>query len=185
MVLSKIKSRVAASKLLFQENFDRASDKSAFGAHYKAVIAALIFLWCAIIMAIPVRSDYWVADSLLNRGLTTIGTIESVNVRSQPRRGGKEYITTVDYRFVGPDGQIYRGSSSYTGDRPQHVATGGSIEIVHDPHSPSISGWRTALHGTEAAVYSIFFTAILALPWCVLWLYRYARWRQHRRSLPT
>jgi hypothetical protein len=56
---------------------------------------------------------------------------------------------------------------------------------VHHPNRPSINGWRTALQGTEAAVYSVFFTAIPFLPWCVLWLYRYARWRQHRRSLPT
>jgi len=186
MVLSKIKSRVASSKLLFQQNFDKARDESAFSAHYKAVLAAVLFLGCAIIVAGPVRSDYWIAQSLLNRGLTTIGTIESVDVTSQPRgRGSKEYITTVDYRFVGPDGQIYRGTSSYKGDKPQHVAMGGRIEIVHDPHRPDISGWRTALQGTEAAVYSVFFTAILLLPWCVLWLYRYARWRQHRRSLPT
>jgi hypothetical protein len=184
MVLSKIKSRVASSKLLSQQNFDRASDESAFSAHYKAIIAALLFLWCAIIVAGPVRSDYWVAQSLLNRGLTTIGTIESVDVKNQPSRGSK-YITTVDYRFVGPDGQVYRGSSSYQGGKPQRVATGESIEIVHDPHRPSISGWRTALQGTEAGVYSVFFAAILVLPWCVLWLYRYARWRQHRRSPPT
>ena len=185
MILSKIKSRIASSKLLFQQNFDRASDESAFSAHYKAIIAALLFLFCAIIVVSPVRSDYWMAQSLLNRGLTTIGTIESVDVKSQPRgRGSNEYITTVDYRFVGPDGQVYRGSSSYKGDKPQRVAAGGGIEIVHDPHRPSISGWRTALQGTKAAVYSAFFTAILFLPWCVLWLYRYARW-QYRRSLPT
>ncbi len=184
-VLGKIKNRVACSKLLDQQNFDRASDESPFSAHYKAIIAALFFLWCAIIVIGPVRSDYWVAQSLLNRGLTTIGTIESVDVKSQPSRTGKRYITTVDYRFVVPDGQVYRGSSSYTSERPQRVATGGSIEIVHDPRRPNISGWRTALQGTEAAVYSVFFIAILVLLWCVLWLYRYARWRQHRRSLPT
>jgi hypothetical protein len=183
MVLSKIKRRVASSKLLSQQNFDRASDESAFSAHYKAFIAALLFLLCAIIVAVPVRSDYWVAQSLLNRGLTTIGTTESVDVKSWPGKGSR-YITTVDYRFVGPDGQVYRGSSSYQGAK-KRVATGDSIEIVHDPHRPSISGWRTALEGTEAGVYSVFFAAILFLPWCVLWLYRYARWRQHRRSLPT
>jgi hypothetical protein len=186
MVLSKIKRRVSSSKVLFQQNFDAASDESVFVAHYKAVIAAALFLWCAIIMAGPVRSDYCVAESLLNRGLTTTGAIEKVDVKSQPRgRGSKEYITTVDYRFVSPDGQVYRGSSNYKGDEPQRVATGDSIEIVHDPHAPSISGWRTALQGTKAEVYGVFFAAILVVPCCILWLYRYARWKQYRRSLPT
>ena len=184
LVLSKIKSRVASSKLLFQQNFDRASDESAFSAHYKAIIAALLLLWCAIIVAVPVRSDYWVAQSLLNRGSTTIGTIESVDVKRGLSRGSR-HITTVDYRFVSPDGQVYRGRSSYQGSKPQQVATGDSIEIVHDPRRPSINGWRTALEGLKAGVYSVFFVAILFLPWCVLWLYRYARWRLHRRSLPT
>ena len=185
LVLSKIKSRVASSKLLFQQNFDRASDESAFSAHYKAIIAALLLLWCAIIVAVPVRSDYWVAQSLLNRGSTAIGTIESVGVKRRPGGKGDRYIQTVDYRFVGPDGQVYHGSSTYQSSEPKRVATGDSIEIVHDPHRPSISGWRTALEGLEAGVYSVFFVAILFLPWCVLRLYRYARWRLLRRSLPT
>jgi hypothetical protein len=184
MVLSKIKRRVASSKLLFQQNFDRASDASAFSAHYKATIFALLFLGCAILVVGPVRSDYWVAQSLLKHGLTTNGTIESADVTTRPGKGSR-HVTTVDYRFVGPDGQVYRGSSTYQGDKPQRAAKGDSIEILHDPQRPSISGWRTALEGLKAGVYSVFFVAILFLPWCVLWLYRYARWRQHRRSLST
>ena len=135
MVLSKIKSRVASSKLLFQQNFDRASDESAFSAHYKAIIAALLFLGCAIIVAVPVRSDYWVAQSLLNRGLTTNGTIESADVTTRPGKGSR-HVTTVDYRFVGPDGQVYRGNSTYQGDEPKRVATGHSIEIVQRSTPP-------------------------------------------------
>src|SRR5262245_52056476 len=190
MVLSKIKGRVASSKLLFQQNFDRASDDRPFEAHCKAIIAALGFLLFAVIVVgiLPVvglvRSDYWAAQSLLNRGLTTVGTIESFD--DKPRRVGRSsYIMTVDYRFVGPDGQVYRGSLTYQGAKPPRVAIGDSIEILHDPHRPTISGWRTALQGTIIGVDSFVFVALLFLPWCVLWLYRYVRWRQHRRSLPT
>ena len=89
MVLSKIKRRVASSKLLFQQNFDRASDASAFSAHYKATIFALLFLGCAILVVGPVRSDYWVAQSLLKHGLTTNGTIESADVTTRPGKGSR------------------------------------------------------------------------------------------------
>jgi hypothetical protein len=47
-LVSKIKSRVASSKLLSQQNFDRASDESAFAAHYKAIIAALLFFFARL-----------------------------------------------------------------------------------------------------------------------------------------
>lgn len=136
MVLSKIKRRVASSKLLFQQNFDRASDASAFSAHYKATIFALLFLGCAILVVGPVRSDYWVAQSLLKHGLTTNGTIESADVTTRPGKGSR-HVTTVDYRFVGPDGQVYRGSSTYQGDKPQRAAKGDSRSCTI--HSAQVS----------------------------------------------
>jgi hypothetical protein len=187
MLLGKIKSHVASSKLLFQHNFDKASDEGPFSAHGKAIFAAVLLLLSAIVLVMaPGRSDYRVAQSLLKSGLTTIGTVERVNVES--RRSGKagwEYITAVDYRFVGPDKQIHRGSSSYTGPKPQSVVAGDSIEVLHDPHRPNISGWRTALQGTEATVHIGVVLFSLVSLCCLFWLHRYARWRRYRRSPAT
>jgi hypothetical protein len=183
MVVSKIKTRVASSKLLFQKNFDKASNQSPLAAHYKAVVAALFVLLLSTLLLVGPPADYWAARSLLSHGLSSKGVVENVSVKTQPRgRGGKEYITTIDYRFVGDDGQIYHGNSSIKADRPQPVVTGDSIEVVHDGYRPSNSAWRTALHGTEAEVYGVMFASFLVLSWCMLSLYRYARWTQRRRS---
>lgn len=184
MVIRKIKTLAGSSKLLFQQNFDKASNASPFFAHYKAVVALVVLLLCStIVVASLNHPDYLVPRSLLDHGVFTVGLVENVYVKTEPRgRGGKDYITTIDYRFTGPDGKIYRGTSSYKGDRPKPIAAGGSIEVVHDRYSPSTSAWRTALHGMEAGVYGSLFAAGLFIPWCILSLYRYARWSQRRRS---
>ena len=187
MVFSKVQARIGSSKLLFQQNFDKASDERPGWTHYKAIIATVLLLLSAGVLAIaPGRSDFRAAQSLLKGGLTTTGTVERFDVQSQPSgKAGKQYITTVDYRFAGPDGQVYRGSSRYTGSKPQPVTTGASIEIMHDPQRPGISGWRTALQGTEADIHSGVTLFALVSFCCLFWLYRYARWRRHRRSLAT
>ena len=184
MVTGKIKSLVGSSKLLFQKNFNKASDASPFFAHYKAAVTLVFFLLCSAIVPLALNHpDHRVPRYLQDHGVLTVGLAENIHVKTEPRgRGTRNYITTVDYRFAGPDGKIHHGASSFKGDKPQPVAAGDSIKVVYDRDSPSTNFWQTALIGMEAGVFGSVFAAGLVVPWCILSLYRYVRWRQYRRS---
>jgi hypothetical protein len=184
VVINKIKSRGRSSKLLFQQNFDKASKAGPFFAHYKAAVALVfLLLFIAIVPLALNHPDHSVPRYLQDHGVFTVGFAEKVHVKTEPRgRGAKNHITTVDYRFAGPDGKIYHGASSYKGDKPQPVAVGDSIKVVYDRDSPSNNYWQTALIRMEARVFAAVFVAGLVIPWCILSLYRYLRWRQHRGS---
>jgi hypothetical protein len=173
--------------LLFQENFDKAANASPFSAHYKAVVALVFLLLCSAIVPLALsHPDHRVPRYLRDHGVLTVGIAENVHVKTE--RGGRSrlsinsYVTTVDYRFAGPDGKIYHGTSSFKGEKRQPVAAGDIINVVYDRDSPSTNFWQTALVDMEAGVFGSVFAAGLVLPWCILSLYRYVRWRQHRRS---
>jgi hypothetical protein len=184
MVIGKIKSLAGSSKLLFQENFDKASNASPFFAHYRAIGTLVFLLLCSAIVPLALNHpDHRVPRYLQDHGVVTVGLAENVHVKTEPRgRGTRNYITTVDYRFTGPDGKIYHGASSFKGGKPQPVAAGDSIKVVYDRDSPSTNFWQAALIGMEAGVFGSVFAAGLVIPWCIFSLYRYVRWRQHRRS---
>lgn len=187
MVIGKIKSLAGSSKLLFQQNFDNASNASPFFSHYKAAVALVFLLFGSAIVPLALsHPDHRIPRYLQDHGVLTVGLAENVHVKTEPRgRGTSNHITIVDYRFTGPDGKIYHGTSSYKGDKPWPVAAGDSIEIVYDRDSPSTNFWQTALTGMEAGVFGIVFAAGLVILWCILSLYRYVRWRQFRESSRT
>ena len=185
MIIGKIKTLARSSKMLFQENFDKASDASPFFAHYKAAVALVFLLLCSAIVPLALNHpDHRVPRYLQDHGVITVGLAEHVHVKTEPRgRGTRNYITTVDYRFAGPDGKIYHGASSFKDGKRQPVTAGDSIKVVYDRDSPSTNFWQTALIGMEAGVFGSVLAASFVIPWCLLSLYRYARWSQRRRSL--
>ena len=182
MIIDKIKSLAGSSKLLFQQNFDKASNASPSFAHYKAAVALVFLLIGSAIVPFALNHpDHRLPRYLQDHGVLTVGLAENVNFKTEPRgRGTINHITTVDYRFAGPDGRIYNGASSYKGNKPQPIAAGDGIKVVYDRDSPSTNVWQTALIGMEAGVFGSVFAVGLIIPWCILSLYRYARWRQYR-----
>jgi hypothetical protein len=184
MVFGKIKTEIASSKLLFQQNFDNESNKSSFWAHCKAIAISLVLLiLCSGVVRSLTDADYWAARSLLNDGLLTNGFVENVYVKTEPHWCGiNYYVTTIDYRFLGPDGHIYRGTSTIRTQQLQRITAGYGIDVMRDRYRPSTNGWRTALVGKEAEVFGGIFASMLLLPWCSFSLYRYARWSHRRRE---
>lgn len=184
-VLARITIRVPSSKMLFQRNFDEASDKSPVGAHLRAALMAIVFAaLCAVFVVGFSRAEYWAARSLLEQGVAAAGTVDRVQVQIQDTVGPRKYrITTVEYRFVAANGQRHRGTSVTKTRTPPLVARGDTIEVRYDGARPDTNAWHTALKITIASVYGGVFAALMLLPCVAFMLYRYGQWLSGRRQI--
>lgn len=182
-MLTKIISRIRSSKLFSQRNFEVASESSPGGAHFRGAVFAVMTATLTALPLLAVTSpQYRNARSLLDDGVTMRGVVDRVDRRSEiGGKGGKVQVTTIDYQFRLAGGQVKRGHSTVREKKSTPVATGDTIEIMHDPHRPDHSGWTVALRSEVAGAFGVVVASLLILPWCGLSVYRYVRWMCARR----
>jgi hypothetical protein len=134
------------------------------------------------------RTDYWSARSLLEQGVSAVGTVYHVKEQVDGIGARKTRITTVQYRFVDARGKPYRGTSVARTSTLQRnarvsVAPGDSISVLYVRKGPATNAWRRALELATADVHAGIFASLFLFPWLFLELYRYTRWLAARRAL--
>lgn len=186
-VFAKVSAYVHASQLLFQRNFNEASEKSPNAAHVQGVMLAVVVaaLCCVFVVGLG-SADYRAARSFLEHGSAANGIAERVNRQIPLTVGPRKYhVTTVEYRFLASDGRSYRGTSVTKARTPPAISAGDAVEVVYDQARPQNNAWRTALQMTISDVHAGIFASLLLLPWLGLMLYRYARWAAGRWTRVT
>ena len=109
--------------------------------------------------------DHRVPQYLQHHGVLTVGLAEKVHVKAQPRgRGANNSITTVDYRFAGPDGKIFTALPAIreTNRSPSLRETASSWCTIETVQAPTF--WQTAIIRMESGVFAAVFAAGLVIP---------------------
>ena len=181
--VASIGARLGASRLLWQSNFNAASDKSPGSAHFQGamflvVVAALV---AGTLVSLN-RESYRAAQALLQRGAVAQGIVESASRVIEQTVGSRKYTTTtVAYRFVGPDQQTYRGVSVNRSREALAAAQGQAIDVRYDLRHPQDNAWQASLQRTVTEARAGVFAALLLLPFVGLMALRYLRWVGGRR----